>query len=100
MGDLLLDGKICVVTGGTQGLGEGIARRIADAGAGGVVICGRSVEKGGRVAAQIETGGCPSVFVRADLTVESECREVIHRCVDRFGRIDGLVNAAGTTGSA
>lgn len=97
MAEKLLEGKICVVTGGNQGLGRGIARYLASSGAEGIVICGRRPETGEEAAREIEGLGCACEFVRADLTVESECRGVVGRCDERFGRIDGLVNAAGTT---
>ena len=97
MNDRLLSGKICIVTGGTQGLGKGIALHLAQSGAAGIVICGRSTEKGEKAAKEIEAAGSACEFVRADLAVESQCREVIRRCEGRFGRLDGLVNAAGTT---
>ncbi|MDP6189194.1 MAG: SDR family NAD(P)-dependent oxidoreductase, partial [Gammaproteobacteria bacterium] len=48
-----IDGKIAVITGGTQGLGAAIARLFAQAGAAGIVIIGRSQEKGDKVAAEI-----------------------------------------------
>lgn len=93
-----IDGKIAVVTGGTQGLGAAIARRLADAGAAGIVTCGRGVEKGNAVAKQITADtGCEIVFVAADLGVIDDCRAVIAAADEAFGRVDILVNAAGIT---
>lgn len=93
-----IDGKIAVVTGGTQGLGAAIARRLAEAGAAGIVTCGRGVEKGEAlaVAIQAETG-CRVVFQKADLGSVADCKAVTQRADAEFGRIDILVNAAGIT---
>ncbi len=92
-----LDGKVIVTTGGTQGLGESVALHAARAGAAGVVLCGRQEEKGRAVAASVEELGCPAEYVRADLSVVEDCRNVIRRGDERFGRVDGLVNAAADT---
>lgn len=92
-----LDGKVILVTGGTQGVGEAIARAAASAGAAGVAITGRSRERGDRVAASITSGGCPTLFVAGDLGDEALCRDFVAQAEARFKRIDGLVNAAGLT---
>jgi len=92
-----LQGKIAIVTGGTQGLGEAIARLFAERGAAGIVICGRNTEKGEKVASEISAAGCPTVFVRADLTKVADCRNVVAQADKRFGRVDALVNAAALT---
>lgn len=93
-----IDGKIAVITGGTQGLGEAVARQFATAGAAGILTCGRSTENGEKIAADIQaTTGCPAHFITADLTSVSDCRAVIKRADEVFGRIDILVNAAGLT---
>jgi NAD(P)-dependent dehydrogenase (short-subunit alcohol dehydrogenase family) len=89
-----LNGKIAVVTGGTQGLGEAIARLFAERGAAGIVICGRNSDNGARVAKEISAGGCPTVFVKADLAKVADCRNVVAEADRRFGRVDALVNAA------
>ena len=93
-----LDGKFAVVTGGTQGLGAAIARTFAQAGAAGLVTCGRSTEKGQIIANAInDEAGCPVHFVTADLGQVADCRAVIAAADKHFGRIDILVNAAGLT---
>jgi len=90
-----LSGKIAIVTGGTQGLGEAIARLFAERGAAGLVICGRNAKSGERVASEISAAGCPTVFVQADLSNVADCRKVVAKADERFGRVDALVNAAG-----
>jgi NAD(P)-dependent dehydrogenase (short-subunit alcohol dehydrogenase family) len=92
-----LNGKVAIVTGGTQGLGEAIARLFAQRGATGIVICGRNAERGERVASEISAAGCPTVFVQADLTKVADCRNVVAKADERFGRVDALVNAAALT---
>ena len=92
-----LSGKYAVVTGGSQGLGEAIARTFAKSGAAGLVICGRNAANGERVAREITDSGCPTFFVRADLAQVAECRKVIAEADQRFHRIDALVNAAALT---
>jgi NAD(P)-dependent dehydrogenase (short-subunit alcohol dehydrogenase family) len=89
-----LSGKVAIVTGGTQGLGEAIARLFAERGAAGIVICGRNAKGGERVASDISSSGCPTVFVQADLAKVADCRKVVAKADERFGRVDALVNAA------
>ena len=93
-----IDGRVCVVTGGTQGLGAAIARHLAEAGAAGIVTCGRQAEKGEAVARAIEADtGVPARFVVADLAEVEPVRAVIDAADEAHGRIDVLVNAAGLT---
>jgi NAD(P)-dependent dehydrogenase (short-subunit alcohol dehydrogenase family) len=92
-----LDGKIAVVTGGTQGLGEAIARFFAERGAKGLVICGRNAERGHAVASDVTGQGCRTEYVRADLELIDDVRTVIATADRAFGRVDALVNAAGIT---
>jgi NAD(P)-dependent dehydrogenase (short-subunit alcohol dehydrogenase family) len=92
-----LDGKVAVVTGGTQGLGEAIARLFAERGAAGIVICGRNAERGRRVADDIRRQGCRAEYVPADLARMDDTRAVMAAADRAFGRVDALVNAAGIT---
>ncbi|MBN9045273.1 MAG: SDR family oxidoreductase [Rhizobiales bacterium] len=93
-----IDGKVAVVTGGTQGLGAAIARVFAKAGAAGIVIVGRGVEKGRAVAKEItDATGVPVEMIAADLANIADVRGIIPTTDKRFHRVDILVNAAGLT---
>ena len=91
-------GRAYVVTGSTQGMGEAVAKALANAGARGIVVCGRNAANGKRVKSEIERLGAAAEFVAADLAKPEDCRAIVAACDRRFGRIDGLVNAAGDTG--
>jgi NAD(P)-dependent dehydrogenase (short-subunit alcohol dehydrogenase family) len=93
-----MDGKICVVTGSTQGLGAAVARRFAEAGAAGIVVLGRNAEKGGAVAEAITRDiGVAAHFVTADVGSVEDCRKVMAETDRLFGKVHVLVNAAGMT---
>lgn len=86
-----LTGKVAIVTGGNGGIGLGMARGLADAGAS-VVIAGRNAAKG-QAAAQTLAGD--GVFMTADVTRKGDCMTLVAHTVARFGRLDILVNNAG-----
>ena len=92
-----LKGKIAVITGSTQGLGAATAKLFAERGAAGLVICGRSAEKGRAQVDLLEQIGARAVFVQADLEKVEDCRKIIAEADRAFGRLDILVNAAGLT---
>jgi NAD(P)-dependent dehydrogenase (short-subunit alcohol dehydrogenase family) len=92
-----LDGRIAIITGGTQGVGEAIAELFLDRGARGLVICGRNSHNGHKVAQRLSARGCPTHYVPADLGVLEQCRQVVCAADAAFGRVDILVNAAALT---
>jgi NAD(P)-dependent dehydrogenase (short-subunit alcohol dehydrogenase family) len=92
-----LDGRVAVITGSTQGLGEAIAELFAERGAKGLVICGRNADKGKRVAEKLNARGCVSHYVQADLGNVEDCRKIVATADAKFGRVDALVNAAALT---
>ena len=92
---LRLDGQVVVVTGSTQGLGAAIARRVVALGAAGVVVTGRDPGRGEAVRAELEAVGTEALFVAADLADPQAAPAIVGACDERFGRLDGLVNAAG-----
>ncbi|MEU5645368.1 SDR family oxidoreductase [Streptomyces milbemycinicus] len=87
----LLDDKVVLVNGGSQGVGAGIVRAAVREGAT-VAFTGRRAEVGDKLAA--ETG---AHFLRADLADPAQARDSVTRTVAAYGRIDCLVNAAGLT---
>jgi len=92
-----LQGKVAIVTGGTQGLGEGVAQLFVERGAQGLVICGRNADNGRRVAERLSARGCKTQYVQADLGKVEDCRKVVAAADASFGRIDTLVNVAALT---
>jgi NAD(P)-dependent dehydrogenase (short-subunit alcohol dehydrogenase family) len=92
-----LDGKVIVVSGGTQGLGEAIARQVVADGAAGLLIAGRSAEKGVTLAAELTSLGTPTSFVEADMSDPAAPRAVVAAADRQFGVIHGVVNVAAAT---
>ncbi len=93
---LSLEGKIALVTGGSQGIGETIARRLASAGAT-VLVAARNQEKAAAVATSIVDGGGSAEAVSLDVTDPSSVPALFKGIVERHGRLDILVNNAGIT---
>jgi len=92
-----LAGGVYVVTGATQGIGAAIARRLAERGAAGIVVAGRNTARGEAIAADLAAAGTEPVLVTGDLAEVDTCRRVLAAADRTFGRLDGLVNAAGVT---
>jgi NAD(P)-dependent dehydrogenase (short-subunit alcohol dehydrogenase family) len=86
---------VAVITGGGTGIGRATARALADAGAAGVVVTySRSEAQAREVADEL---GCPALAVRADVSDDAQVRALAATVLDRFGRVDVLVNNAATT---
>ena len=92
-----LKGKVAIVTGGTQGLGEAIAREFAARGAAGVILVGRNKQRGEALAGELSETGCRTIFQPADLADLVAVRAIFPATERAFGRLDILVNAAGDT---
>jgi 2-deoxy-D-gluconate 3-dehydrogenase len=89
-----LSNRVAIVTGGNGGLGLGMARGLAEAGAA-VVVAGRSEAKNAAAVAELESQGARAAAVAVDVTDEAACQAMVHAAVERFGRLDILVNNAG-----
>ncbi len=88
-----LEGKVAAVTGGTRGIGRAIAEAFVREGAK-VVISGRSEEKGQQALKEMDAGDAV-VFVAGDAKQREDCERVVDTAVEKFGRIDIMVNNAG-----
>ena len=86
--------KVAIVTGGAQGLGEGIARRLAEEGAS-VVIADINGAKAKSVADSLTQEGKQAIAVTLDFAERKQVQEAIQTTVDRFGRLDVMFNNAG-----
>lgn len=91
-----LTGRVAVVTGASSGLGVGFARALAQAGAH-LVLAARRVERLESVAAEIGQTGVEVLPVACDVTDSNQVEALKDACLERFGRVDVLVNNAGTT---
>lgn len=92
-----IEGRVAIVTGGGQGVGQGIAAALARGGAN-VVIAQRGAELGEAETARLHSEyGVESLFVETDVTKRGEIDALIAATVERFGRIDILVNNAGAS---
>ena len=86
-------GKVALVTGGSQGIGSGVAAAFIDAGAA-VVITARRNDRLQQTAAELRKGGGRVLAVPADVTEEDAVRGVVEQCVEEFGRLDFAINNA------
>ena len=88
-----LEGKVAIISGGARGMGAAEARIFAREGAR-VVIGDLLEEEGTKVVAEIGESGGEALFVRLDVTDESSWRSAVEAAVERFGKVDILVNNA------
>ena len=89
-----LKGRVALVTGGNGGIGLGMARGMAEAGAA-IAIAGRNVKKSEAAAAELAKLGVKTAVLEVDVANEASCRQMIDDTVARLGRLDILVNNAG-----
>src|ERR1039458_8782046 len=91
-----LQKRVAFITGGNGGIGLGIAKGFASAGAS-VVIAGRNKTKAQSALSELHSLGAQAEFVELDVLKEASCHKAIQRAVERYGRLDILVNNAGTS---
>jgi NAD(P)-dependent dehydrogenase (short-subunit alcohol dehydrogenase family) len=94
-----LEGKVALISGGARGMGAEEARIFAREGAK-VIIGDISEGEGKAVKAQIAEAGGQALFVRLDVTEESDWANAVNQAVSRFGKLDILVNNAGISSRA
>lgn len=94
--DLQLNGRVALVTGGSQGIGKAVAARLAQEGAS-VVIAARGAELLDKVAAEIRAAGGKVHALVADVSQAADCERLVAETIKTFGHLDILVNNAGTS---
>lgn len=94
-----LKGKVAIVTGGGRGLGEQIAVGFAEVGAN-VVVCSRRVAACEEVSQKLKEIGVESLALKCDITNPEDVKNVVNQTVEKFGRIDILVNNSGASWGA
>ncbi len=90
-----LKGKVAIVTGASKGIGAGIAKNLAAAGAAVAVNYASSREGAERVVADIKVGGGKAIAVKGDVAKAADVRRLFEETRSAFGRVDVLVNNAG-----
>ena len=96
--ELTLNGKVAIVTGGGQGIGEGIAMRLAEEGAR-IVLVDLNLEAAEKVVGKLE-GNNECFALRCDVSIATQVQDMVETIIGKFGRIDILVNNAGITRDA
>ena len=87
--------KVTIITGGTKGIGEGCVRVFVDAGAN-VVFCARKQDEGDALAAELNAlGKGEATFIKCDVSKTDEIENLIDKTVEKYDRIDCLINNAG-----
>ncbi|RSK27371.1 glucose 1-dehydrogenase [Bacillus sp. HMF5848] len=94
-----LNGKTAIITGGGRGLGEQMARGLAEAGAN-VVLCSRKVEACQEVANELTELGVETLALACDVTNPDDIKRVVEETINKFGTIDILINNSGATWGA
>lgn len=92
--DLTLNNKVFIVTGGAKGIGAAIVRQLAEEGAIPVIV-GRSEQEGQNLLNEIQTKGSEAFAITIELGTPESCQSVVNQTLQKYNRIDGLVNNAG-----
>src|ERR1700720_3800856 len=91
-----LEGKIAIITGGSRGIGAAIAKRLAADGANVAITYTKGADAAAAVVKEIERAGGKAIAIQADAADAEAVKAAIEKTVATFGRLDVLVNNAGT----
>lgn len=92
-----LKGKVAIVTGSSSGIGAAAVRMLADRGCNVVINYSRSEGPAEAVAEECRAKGVEAIAVKANVGDDADCRRLVQAAIDKWGRLDCLVNNAGTT---
>jgi len=93
----LLEGKVAIITGGTRGIGRGMVERFVEEGAKVVFTFSSSEEKARQLEAEMAEKGGEAYGIKSDASKMDQAQEMADFCMEKFGRIDAMVNNAGIT---
>ncbi|HAZ09835.1 MAG: 3-oxoacyl-[acyl-carrier-protein] reductase [Omnitrophica bacterium GWA2_41_15] len=96
MCELVLEGKLAIITGGARGIGKEIAMLFAKEGAN-IAICDVNLEEAEKTAKEIQDLGRESLAFKVDVTDQSQIHGMVDKILDKFNKIDILINNAGIT---
>jgi len=96
MCELVLEGKLAIITGGARGIGKEIAALFAKQGAN-IAICDVNLEEAEKTAKEIQDLGRESLAFKVDVTDQSQIQGMVDKILDKFNKIDILINNAGIT---
>lgn len=89
-----LENKVAIVTGSTSGIGEAIARKLAKHKVKVIINSVSSIEKGNALANELKD----SIYCQANIGIEADCKKLIETAINKYGRLDFLINNAGAPG--
>lgn len=92
-----LKGKVAIVTGSSRGIGAATARKLAGHGCNVVINYSKSEKDAEVIAKECETLGAEALLCKANVADDEDCRRLVDLTIEKWGRIDSLVNNAGTT---
>uniref|UniRef100_A0AC34RBD5 Uncharacterized protein n=1 Tax=Panagrolaimus sp. JU765 TaxID=591449 RepID=A0AC34RBD5_9BILA len=96
-GTALVD-KVCIVTGASEGIDEAISKILAIDGGSNVILASRQIDKLNSLVEILQSSGCPEgnvIAVKCDATKKEDCQNVYKIAMEKFGKVDVLVNCAG-----
>lgn len=96
MCEMMLEGKLALITGGARGIGKEIAMLFAKHGAD-IAICDVNLEEAEKTSKEIQSLGRQSLAFKADVTDSSQVQDMVDKILDKFNKIDILINNAGIT---
>src|SRR3984885_9319129 len=91
-----LEGKVALITGGSRGIGAAIAKRLASDGANVAITYSKGADAAASVVNEIERSGRKAIAIQADAADAKAVKAAVDKTVATFGRLDVLVNNAGT----
>ncbi len=89
-----MKGKVVIITGASSGIGKALSQKLAEMGAK-VVLAARNVEEINNISEILNGKSYDTISLKVDVTIEEDCKELISKAIEKYGKIDVLINNAG-----